>query len=81
MALEQQAQRKAGIAASEVVDEPVTLGLAEDRNDALWIDAAGGDRSLDAADVIRRDGGDAMNFCNRHGVVLSNKAARMQNVS
>jgi hypothetical protein len=35
MALEQQAQREARVAARKIVDEAIALGLAQDRNDAV----------------------------------------------
>ena len=58
---------KRRVAAREIVDEAVALGLAEDRHDAFRIDAACGDRGLDAADVVGRGGGNAMDLGDRHG--------------
>ena len=68
MPLEQQAQRQRRVAAREIVDEAVALGLAEDRDDAFRIDAARGDRGLDAADVVGGGCGNAMDLGDRHDV-------------
>src|SRR6266851_9340168 len=60
VALEQQAQGKRGVSAREIVCEAVALGLGEHREHALGVDAPRCNGGLDAADVIGRRGGDAM---------------------
>ena len=62
------AQRQRRVAAREIVDEAVALGLAEDRHDTFRIDAAGGDGGLDTADIVGSGGGNAMDLGDRHGV-------------
>jgi DNA-binding transcriptional LysR family regulator len=54
-----------GKTAAEIVDQAVAFGLAQNRDDAFGIDAAGGNRGLDAADVVRRAGGDTVDFGDR----------------
>src|SRR6266851_5761094 len=48
------------VPAREIVDESIALGLGEDREHALGVDAPRCDGGLDAADVIGRRGRDAM---------------------
>ena len=72
-------KRQRRIAAAEIVDQAVALGLAEHRDDALRIDPAGGDRRLDAADVVGRSGGDAVDLGDRHGgSPFSSRAVRLR---
>src|SRR6516164_2938429 len=60
MALKQQAQRKRRMSARKVVDQAVAFGLCEHRNDTFGIDALRSNCRLDAAHVVGRGGGNAM---------------------
>jgi len=66
MLFQHQRHRERRKAACEVIHVAVALGLAEDRHDARRIDVACRDQRLDAAHVIGRGGGDAMDFCDGH---------------
>ncbi len=61
-------ERAHGEGAGEVVDIAVALGLAEDRDDTLRVDAAIGERGFERRDVVGRGRGEAMDEgCAGHG--------------
>ena len=65
-------------AAGEVVDAAVPLGLAEDGEDALGRDGAGGDGGGKARNVVGAGRGDAMDLGSGHGVSQANSAPSLR---